>query len=72
MQQNTFEKKLTTVRGMLIEQNFDGPLAVYVCTPITDCFHDKTKISKENFQVDCYILLKYCSRQCTLLSSTWA
>ena len=27
MQQNTFEKKLATVRGMLIEQNFElrGP-----------------------------------------------
>ena len=29
-----------------------------VCTPITGCFHDKTVISKENFRVDCYSLLK--------------
>ena len=28
MQQNAFEKKKATVRGMLIEQNSDGPLAV--------------------------------------------
>ena len=35
MQQNTFEKKIATVRGMLIEQIFGlrgpmGPLAAYV------------------------------------------
>ena len=30
------------------------------CTPITGYFHDKTKISKENLQVDYYLLLKYC------------
>ena len=37
------------------------------CTPITGCFHDKTKISKENCRVDYYLMLKYCTRQCTLL-----
>ena len=42
------------------------------CTPITAYFHDKTKISKENLRVDYYLLLKYCSRQCVLLPSTWA
>ena len=42
-----------------------------MCTPITDCFHDKAIIFKENFRVDCYLLLKYCGRQCTLLSPTW-
>ena len=41
------------------------------CTPITDYFHDKTKISKENLWVDYYLLLKSCHRQCTLLSPTW-
>ena len=43
-----------------------------ICTPITGCFHDKTKISTTNFQVDCFLPLKYCRRQCTLLSLTWA
>ena len=44
---------------MLIEQNFElgGPgLPGCICTPITGCFHDKI-ISKENFRVDCYLLL---------------
>ena len=56
---------------MLIEQNFDSPIG-RICTPITGCFHDKTIISKENFRVDCYLLLKYYRSQCTLLSTTWA
>ena len=43
-----------------------------VCTPATGYFYDKTKISKENLRVDYYLLLKYCSRQCTLLSPTRA
>ena len=55
---------------MLIEQIFElrgtWPPG-RICTPITGCFHDKTIISKENFGVDCYSLLKYCRRQCTLL-----
>ena len=75
MQQNTFEKKLATVRGMLIEQNFElrgpGPPGC-ICTLISGCFHDKTIISKENLRLDCYLLLKYCRRQCTLLTPTWA
>ena len=41
------------------------------CTPITSYFHDKTKISKEIFQVDYYLLLKCYKRQSTLLSPTW-
>ena len=41
------------------------------CTPITGYFHDKTKISKENLQVDYYSLLKCCKRPCTLLPPTW-
>ena len=60
---------------MLIEQIFElrGPEPPdRICTPITGCFHDKTKIYEEIFRVDCYLLLKYCRRQCTLLSPTWA
>ena len=75
MQQNTSEKKLATVRGMLVEQNFElrgpGPPG-RICIPITDCFHDKTITSKKNIRLDCCLLLKYCTRQCTLLSPTWA
>ena len=59
---------------MLIEQNFElrwpGPPA-RLCTPITGCFYDKTIISMKNYRVDWYSLLKYCRRQCTLLSLTW-
>ena len=60
---------------MLIEQNFElrgpGPPG-RICTPITGCVNHKTIISEENFLVDCYSLLKYCMRQCTLLPPTWA
>ena len=34
----------------------------------TGYFPDKAKITKENFRVDYYLLLKYSTRQCTLLS----
>ena len=52
---------------MLIEQIIEFELrAGRTYTPITGLFHDKTKISKENFQVNYYLLLKYCRRQCTL------
>ena len=56
---------------MLIEQIFElsGPgLPGHLCTPITGCFHEKIIIFKENNRLDCYLLLKYCRRQCTLLS----
>ena len=43
-----------------------------ICAPATGYFYDKTKISKKNLRVDYYLLLKYCSRQCTLLSPTQA
>ena len=63
---------------MLIEQTIDfelkgpGPPGC-TCTPTSTYFYDKTKkISKENFQVDCYLLLKYCTRQSTLFSPTLA
>ena len=58
---------------MLIEQILElrrPGLPGRICTPITGCFHDKTIISKENFRVDCYLLLKYYKRQCTLLPPT--
>ena len=42
------------------------------CIPRTGYFYDKTKISTENLRVDYYLLLKYCTRQCTSLSLTWA
>ena len=52
---------------MLIEQNFElrgpGPPG-RICTSITGCFHDKTKISEENIRLDCYLLLNYCCCCC--------
>ena len=66
---------------MLIEQIFKFELmgltpcskARPTCTPTTGYFHDQTKISlKENFCVDYYLVLKYCSRKCILLSPTCA
>ena len=58
---------------MLIEQNFElrgpGPPG-RVCTPIAGCFHDKTIISNKNIRLDCYLLLKNCRWQCTLLPRT--
>ena len=64
---------------MLIEQIFGfelrgpGPPSRRLkCTPATDYFCDKTKISKKNVRVDYYLLLQYCTSQCILLSPTWA
>ena len=60
---------------MLIEQIFElrgpGP-PKRICTLIAGCFHDKTIISRENIRLDCYLLVKYCWRQCTLLPFTSA
>ena len=60
---------------MLIERIIDHQLRGLVpgrrCTPTTGYFHDKTKISKENFRVDYYLLLKCSQKQCTLLPPTW-
>ena len=61
--------------AILIEQIFElrGPVPTgRVYTPITGCFHDKTIISRENIPLDCYLLVKYCRRQCTLLPSIGA
>ena len=60
---------------MLIKQIFElrgpGPPS-RTCTPIPGYFQDKTIISEENNQLNCYLLLKYCRRQCALLPPTWA
>ena len=47
------------------------PLA-RVCSFLTGNFMIKKKISTENFRVDYYLLLKYCRKQCALLSPRWA
>ena len=63
---------------MLIEQIIEfelrGPNDTFTrtCTPTTGYFYEKTKISKENLRVNYYLQLKYCKRQCTLISLTWA
>ena len=54
---------------MLIEQTIK---VEWRCTPITAYVHNKTKTLKENLQTDYYLLLKYCRRQCALLSPSWA
>ena len=67
-------KKISYRKEVLIEQNFElrpPGSPGDICNPITGCFHDKTIISKENFRGDCYLLLKYCRRQCTLLAPNW-
>ena len=59
---------------MLIEQIFElGRPRPHgrICTPITGCFHYKTIIFKGNIRLDCYLQLKYCRRQCTLLTPSW-
>ena len=64
---------------MLIEQSFElelmgtgPPGGRPTCTPTTGYFCDKTKISEKNLRVDYYLLLKFYTRQCILLSLTWA
>ena len=57
----------------MIEFELRGPGSPgRTCTPTTGYFHDKTKIFKANLRVDYYILLKYCTRQFTLLPPTSA
>ena len=55
----------------IIENELRGPLVPwpYVCST-TGYFHDKTKISKKNLQMGCYLLLKYCWMQCALHSQS--
>ena len=62
---------------MLIEQNVElqlrrpGPPGL-TYTSITGYFHDKTKISKGNLRLGFHLLLKCCTRQCTLLLPFWS
>ena len=59
---------------MLVEQIIElqlrgpGPPGL-TCTSITGYFYDKTKLLKENLRVGFHLQLKWCTRQCTLLSS---
>ena len=54
--------------GQIVELQWRGPEAPgLTCTSITGYFHDKTKISKENLRGGFHLLLKCCTRQCTLL-----
>ena len=60
---------------MLIEQIIEFELRgrgapCRTCTPATDYFRVKAKISKEFFRVDYYLQLKYCWRQCTYFPLT--
>ena len=61
---------------MLIEQIIEfelrgpGPLAVHVLLQLV-IFRTKKSL-KENLRVDSYLLLKYWTKQSTLLSPTWA
>ena len=62
---------------MLIEQIIEvdlgglGPLVVRVLLQLV-IFLTKQKTFKVNLQVEYHFLLKYCTRQCTLLPPTWA
>ena len=72
--QNTFEKKLgKMLNKQIIEFELRKPEPCSrTCILTPGYFLDKAKNLKENLQVDFYLLLKYCCRQCTLLSPTWA
>ena len=48
----------------IIEFQWRGPGPFGRTTPVTGYFLYKTKISKENLQVNYYLLLKYSRRQC--------
>ena len=64
-------KKKSYSKGNLLGQSFKlrGPKPPdHICTSIAGCFQDKTVISTENIRLDIYLLLKYCRRQCPLLS----
>ena len=62
---------------MLIEQIIEfelrglGPSG-RTCTSKIGYLYGRTKIFKESFRVDYYLLLKCCKRQCTSLSPNWA
>ena len=59
---------------MFIEQSFEfelkgpgPPSRGPTCTLTTGYFYDKTNASEENLREDDYLLLKFCTRQSTLL-----
>ena len=61
---------------MLIEQIIDFEFRGLMprgrtCTPTTGYFYDKTKIFKKNLRVDYYLLLRYCTRHCSLTTSPY-
>ena len=56
----------------IVEHQLRGPGPQgLTCTSITDYFHDKAIIAKENLRLGFHLLLKCCTRQCTLLPPTW-
>ena len=55
----------------IIELRGPGPPGFCSYALITGYFNDKTKIPKESLRLDYYLLLKYCKRQCFLLSPAW-
>ena len=58
--------------GQIIKVKWRGPGPPgRTCTSIIAYVHGKMKIYKENLRVDYYLLLKYYSRQCALLSPIW-
>ena len=62
---------------MLIEQIIEFELMGIgppgrTCTPTTGYFYNNAKIFKENLRVEYYLVLKYYTRQCTLLPHNWA
>ena len=60
---------------MLIKQITEFELRVTpsrICIFATGYFYDKTKISAEDLQMNYYLLLKYCRRECPLFSPIWA
>ena len=58
---------------LIIEFKWKGPRPPgRTCTPNTGYFHDKIGICKNNHRLSYYLLLKYCSSQCTLLPPSWA
>ena len=53
---------------LIIEFKWKGPGPPgRTCTPTTGYFHDKVGICNKNHPLSNYLLLKYCSSQCTLL-----
>ena len=56
----------------IIEFELRGPGPPGRATPKTGSFHDKTKLSTANLQVNYYVLQKILQEAMCLASSTWA